>query len=64
MQPVYKNCDLKRHSEASSLRAVASKVTDVVEQWSLETGCGYGSTHGDWLSDNMHQISQEVAHLQ
>lgn len=49
-------CSLDALKE-SSLHAVASKLTDVVVHWRLETGCGYGSTHGDWLSDNMQQIS-------
>lgn len=48
--------------EASSLHAVASKMTDVVVRWCLETGCGYGSVHGEWLSDKVHQISQDIAH--
>lgn len=43
-------------SETGSLHAVDSQLTDVVERRRLETGCGYGSTHGGWLSDNMHRI--------
>lgn len=27
----------------------------------LETGCGYASTHLNWLPDKMHQASQDVS---
>lgn len=38
--------------------------TDAVVWWKVETGCGYGSTHRDWLSDKMHYFHAATAGTQ